>query len=99
MILALLAVVFWVYSVIDCAVQPPIRHRGVPKPAWVVIVLLLPVIGGILWFALGRVRRRALLTAAPDDDAAFLRRLEEDLARLDHEKTDDDDGPAPRGRV
>jgi cbb3-type cytochrome oxidase subunit 3 len=125
LILALLAVVFWVYSVIDCAVQPPFRHRGVRKGAWVAIVILLPVVGGVLWFVLGRGRRDALAAAAPDDDPEFLRRLgsqsdqderirrlEEDLARLDGEEpgegTDaahrrapdaDDDGSAPHGRV
>ncbi|MEN2740426.1 PLD nuclease N-terminal domain-containing protein [Microbacterium sp. X-17] len=97
-ILALLATVFWVYSVIDCIVQPALRHRGVGKVAWVFIVLLLPVIGGILWFTLGRASRRAMEASAPDDDPEFLRRigtvsdqderirrLEEDLARLDGE--------------
>lgn len=99
-----LAAVFWVFSVVDCAVQPATRHRGVPKPTWIAIVVLLPVIGGILWFVIGRRRandpgpRRVI---APDDDPAFLRsiskteqdarirQLEEDLARLDEET----DGP------
>jgi uncharacterized small protein (DUF1192 family) len=99
LILALLAVIFWVYSAIDCIVQPAIRHRGVRKGVWVVIVLLLPVLGGILWFTVGRASRRSM--SAPDDDPEFLqrlgsmstseqderiRRLEEDLARLDGEE-------------
>jgi len=122
LVLGLLAVLFWVYSVIDCAVQPPLRHRGVRKPAWIVIVLLIPVIGGVLWFVVGRARKHDMVQSAPDDDPEFLRRLgdisdqderirrlEEDLARLDgeddgpdaaHRRTrDDDDGSAPRGRA
>lgn len=105
-----LAAVFWVYSIVDCAVQPPTRHRGVRKAAWIAIVLLLPVIGGILWFTIGRRRandRGAMRVVAPDDDPEFLRsiskteqdarirRLEEELARLDDE-SDDGSSTDPR---
>jgi len=98
LILVLVAVVFWVYSIVDCALQGPERHRGVSKAAWMLIVILLPVVGGILWFAVGRVSRRAIAArVAPDDDPAFLRslstkeqderirQLEEELAKLDAE--------------
>ncbi len=94
---ALVAAAFWVYSIVDCAVQPPIRHRGVGKPVWILIVILFPVLGGILWFAVGRVRASAIqVPRAPDDDPEFLgrigsisdqderiRRLEVVLAQLD----------------
>lgn len=101
-----LAAVFWVFSIVDCAVQPATRHRGVSKPAWIAIVVLIPVLGGILWFTIGRRRANdqgAIRTVAPDDDPEFLhhigkydqdariRRLEEELARLEDET---DDGPA-----
>lgn len=69
------AVMFWVVSVVDCAVQPAYRHRGVSKAAWIAIVVLLPVIGGILWFWLGRTRASAVRTGAPDDDTEFLSSL------------------------
>lgn len=105
-----LALIFWVFSIVDCAVQPATRHRGVPKAAWIAIVVLMPVLGGILWFALGRRRvgdQGGLRQVAPDDDPEFLRgiskneqderirRLEEELARLD----DESDGPAPDARA
>lgn len=99
LIVALLAVVFWVFSVVDCAAQPAIRHRGVNKPVWILIVILLPVVGGLLWFAVGRVRGVEIsIPDAPDDDPAFLgslqlsaqderiRQLEEELAKLDAEE-------------
>ncbi len=97
-----LAVVFWVFSVVDCAVQPATRHRGVSKRAWLAIVILLPVLGGVLWFLLGRSRGGPVVASAPqapDDDPAFLRslgsrseqdariaELEAELARLDEEE-------------
>lgn len=107
LIVALVAAVFWVYTIVDCAVQPPSRHRGVSKPVWIVIVVLLPVLGGIMWLVLGRTRKSAVVTRrAPDDDPEFLgrigtisdqderiRRLEEELAQLDAEA--DDPRPAP----
>jgi len=102
LIMALVATAFWVFTIVDCAVQPAIRHRGVPKPVWLLIVVLLPVLGGILWFVVGRSRETAAaLRRAPDDDPEFLgkigtisdqderiRRLEEELAQLDAEGDD-----------
>ncbi|MFJ6653685.1 PLDc N-terminal domain-containing protein [Microbacterium sp. NPDC091313] len=100
LILALVGTAFWVYSIVDCAIQPSTRHRGVGKPAWLAIVILVPVLGGVLWFVVGRGRPSpaAPLRRAPDDDPEFLgrvrissdqderiRRLEEELAQLDAE--------------
>jgi len=77
LVLALVATAFWVYTIVDCAVQPASRHRGVSKPAWMVIVIVLPVLGGILWFFIGRGRRgdAVVLRRAPDDDPEFLGRM------------------------
>jgi hypothetical protein len=102
LILALVAAAFWVFTIVDCALQPATRHRGVSKPVWVLIVVLLPVLGGILWLLIGRSRHTGKLIArAPDDDPEFLerigtvsdqderiRRLEEELAQLDAEDDD-----------
>ena len=102
LILGLVAIAFWVFTIVDCAVQPPMRHRGVSKPVWILIVVLIPVLGGILWLVVGRVRASAVSTRrAPDDDPEFLgrigtisdqderiRRLEEELAQLDSEADD-----------
>ena len=102
LILALVGTAFWVYSIVDCALQPPTRHRGVSKGAWIAIVVLLPVLGGLLWFVVGRGRATTIAARrAPDDDPEFLgrigtisdqderiRRLEEELAQLDAEGED-----------
>lgn len=104
-----LAAVFWIFSIVDCSFQPATRHRGVSKGAWIAIVVLIPVIGGILWFTIGRSRggRGEPERFVPlDDDPAHLRRisdaeqdrrireLEEELARLD----DPREGDAPGDR-
>jgi hypothetical protein len=102
LILALVLTAFWVYTIVDCSVQPANRHRGVSKPIWILIVVLLPVLGGLLWLTVGRVRRSTIIARrAPDDDPEFLekigtlsdqderiRRLEEELALLDAEDDD-----------
>lgn len=112
LIIVIAAIVFTVFSIIDCALQPATRHRGVSKPVWIVITIV-PVIGGILWFVLGRSRGPASSFAvpdAPDDDPSFLRdvraseaderirRLEEELRRLDEEdgRGPDDEGDPGR---
>lgn len=101
-IVGFVALVFWVFAIVDVSVQHPSRHRGVSKPVWVLLVVLIPVLGGLLWFVVGRTRKSTAATRnAPDDDPEFLgrlgsisdqderiRRLEEELAQLDAEADD-----------
>ncbi|HEY0373266.1 MAG TPA: PLDc N-terminal domain-containing protein [Amnibacterium sp.] len=64
-------VVFTIFALVDCALTERARVRGISKPLWLLVVLLLPVLGGVLWFLIGRgpLRRRFL---PPDDDPSFL---------------------------
>ncbi|HEU5223889.1 MAG TPA: PLD nuclease N-terminal domain-containing protein [Candidatus Lumbricidophila sp.] len=81
--LVVAAVVFVVYAIVDCAFFDRSRVRAVSKPVWILLILLVPVVGGLLWFFVGRGRRgpigRAGRTSAPDDDPAFLSRIGSDL--------------------
>lgn len=68
------AVAFVVYALVDCLFTESYRFRALNKAAWAAIIVVLPVIGAILWFLLGR-RSRSLgrrRTIAPDDDPDFL---------------------------
>ncbi|NYE95537.1 hypothetical protein FHU41_001787 [Psychromicrobium silvestre] len=79
------------YTLIDCLRSEGSSVRTLPKVAWVLLIIFLPLIGVVLWFALGRPQYgngnaarqvpRAHPTApmAPDDDPEFLRNL--DVAR------------------
>lgn len=101
-IVGFVALLFWVFAIVDVSVQPATRHRGVSKPVWILLVVVLPVLGGLLWFVVGRTRKSAVVARrAPDDDPEFLgrigsisdqderiRRLEEELALLDSEDDD-----------
>ncbi|UOE43796.1 PLD nuclease N-terminal domain-containing protein [Agromyces larvae] len=106
--LAVAAAVFMVYSVVDCALFDRTRIRGVARGWWILIIVFVPVIGGILWFWIGRgpaarVGGHRGGPIAPDDDPDFLRRLERDAAqderirRLEQELAElDDDASGPR---
>lgn len=107
-ILGVAAVVFTIYSAVDCALFDRSRIRGLPRGWWIVVILLVPIIGGLLWFLVGRGRairvgRVFPHAAAPDDDPEFLRRLradaehEERIRRLEQELAElDDDTPTDR---
>ena len=96
-----IALALAIFTFIDVALTEGRRVRGVPKGFWFFIALL-PFLGTILWFAVGKEPARATTYLAPDDDPSFLktirrdeeqderiRKLEEELAQLD---SDDDSG-------
>ncbi|MFI6502236.1 PLDc N-terminal domain-containing protein [Nonomuraea typhae] len=88
--LAVLA--FWLYSLFDVITTPEDEVRNVPKTLWVLVIILVPVVGGLLWFLLGRPARggagepmggpqrpfqpRPAPPKGPEDDPEFLRNLD-----------------------
>lgn len=68
-----IAVAFTLYSLVDAAMTDHLRARGVPKPVWIVLIVVLPVIGGLLWMFIGKgaIPSTAQAPAAPDDDPRF----------------------------
>ena len=73
----LIAVGLYIYFIIDVARTPRGEMRSLPKAVWLLVVVVLPLLGGALWLALGRtwrlrMRARAL---APDDDPRMLRQI------------------------
>lgn len=102
MVLGFVVLLVWVYSIITCVLTPEHQVRGLPKWAWLVLVVLLPVLGSVLWLGVGRYGSPRLPHAravrpAPRTYQAMtaderIRRMEEDLARLDGE------GEQGRGR-
>jgi hypothetical protein len=74
--------VVFVYGLIDVIRTDPRQTKGISKPAWIVVQIVLPVIGAILWFLIGRPRGTDSAPVsyshpvAPDDDPDFLRNLE-----------------------
>jgi hypothetical protein len=97
----------YIASIIDVIRTPSAESRRLPRFVWLLIVVVIPVIGGVLWGLLGRVwpqrGRRRKQISSPDDDAKFLRQLDEEAwKRKMRERRDegedkgrDDDSPEP----
>jgi hypothetical protein len=80
---------FTVFVTVFAASAKKNEVRNLPKWAWIVICLFVPIIGGLLYLVLGRPaggpknRFGKTKIVAPDDDPAFLRDLSD---KLDKEK-------------
>lgn len=72
-----IAVAFTLYSLVDAAMTDQSRARGVSKPVWIVLIVVLPVIGAALWMFIGKgsaaTAEAARTAVAPDDDPRFSR--------------------------
>ncbi|WP_350347707.1 PLDc N-terminal domain-containing protein [Agromyces sp. G08B096] len=100
-VLSLLLIVVVVVALIDIITRGDWQVKHLPKFAWILLVVLLPLIGSILWFTIGRdwegggVRlprpQRRPATDAPAPAAHVrtypvdTRSTEEQLADLDRE--------------
>jgi len=83
----LLVLALWIYAFVDCLNTPEEDVRGMPKLAWVFVILLFGevLVGPVAWLIAGRPRRTgAEETAAPgqwiapDDNPEFLKSLNKD---------------------
>jgi Phospholipase_D-nuclease N-terminal len=77
-IVVLLTVGVTIYALVDCLRSTDVEVRVLPRPAWALIALLVPLLGGIAYLVLGRQRApvHAGRIVAPDDDPDFLRSLD-----------------------
>lgn len=85
--LVLVGVAVIVYALIDCIMTKAYEVRSISKPAWLLTIILVPLVGAGLWFLFGRPRSNGRPAkrnqkpaprhpTAPDDDPQFLRNLE-----------------------
>lgn len=74
--LLLIGLVVEIAAIVSCALTPEQQVRGIPKPLWLIVMLIFPILGAVLWFAFGRDRSApAVRRVGPDDDPEFLRSL------------------------
>lgn len=76
-------IIFGIFTTVYAASADPKQVRVLPKVAWVLMCLFIPIIGGLLYIMIGRPidgdqgqgakRARPI---APDDDADFLADLD-----------------------
>ena len=94
--ISLLVIGVMIFSLVDIIRRDDHQVKHLPKTMWVIIVILLPIIGSVLWFTLGRVYpedgprmpRPAARTMAPPPPAPVRRderTTEQQLADLERE--------------
>ncbi|MEX2290763.1 MAG: PLDc N-terminal domain-containing protein [Mycobacteriales bacterium] len=95
---ALVTLALLVYCAVDVVSTPAEAVRTLPKPLWLLVVVLLPLVGSAAWLLAGRPPRGTPATPAeparraPDDDENFLRELRrraEDQRRRARDPRDD----------
>jgi hypothetical protein len=88
---------FTVFVTVFAASAKKNEVRNLPKWAWIVICLFVPVVGGLLYLVLGRPiggpknRFGKTKIVAPDDDPTFLRDLSEKLEKEKPEAKEPED--------
>lgn len=87
-----------VFCLIDCIQSPPHQIRNLDKVVWILLIVFIPIIGGVAWLVAGRPQRAPSQqqwrmgngfseagrprSTSPDDDPAFLRSI-----NTEHEAT------------
>lgn len=75
-----------IYALVDCAQRPSYQLRTLPKPIWLLLIVLLPLLGSLAYLLLGRdpgglgyaiAKGPRDAPSGPDDDEAYLRSLRE----------------------
>ncbi|MEN0129428.1 MAG: PLD nuclease N-terminal domain-containing protein [Brevundimonas sp.] len=83
----LLVIGLVVYAAIGIVRSEPAERLNVPRPLWLLVVVLFPVIGAVVWIVVSTTHRAskprtiAHGPSAPDDDEEFLWRLDEERRR------------------
>ncbi|MCT1776783.1 PLD nuclease N-terminal domain-containing protein [Brachybacterium sp. p3-SID957] len=95
---AILSIALAIFALADCVQTQDDEVRGLPKWAWIVLIVLIPWVGPITWLLVGKDRTdgtgrgpgrggpRRSGPIAPDEDPDFLRKLDEDIRRERREK-------------
>ncbi len=90
LILVLAYVALTVYALADVANTPESRAKGLPKIVWLLVIVFVPFLGALVWLLLGKGggndpraprnprTRGPQRPIAPDDDPAFLAKLDQE---------------------
>lgn len=68
---AVVVFILWAYCLVDAITTDQSRIRHLPKVAWIVLVLLFPLVGSIAWLVAGRPTTPARLTREQGGAAGF----------------------------
>lgn len=87
--LIIVSVGVMIYALIEAISTPSDRTRIMPKGVWIIVIILIPLVGGVLWLLFGNENSYLASTkegfkktsgparpTTPDDDDEFLRSLD-----------------------
>jgi len=60
---------FWIWALLDCIATDSSMCRNLPKPVWIILVLILPDIGALAWLLLGRPEKASWRPGSTDYSA------------------------------
>jgi hypothetical protein len=70
LLLDLATLALLVYCLIDCIQTDSSLVRNLPKPFWLVLIVVVPLVGGIAWLVAGRPENAAARTRRPSGPVA-----------------------------
>ncbi|MEV0385234.1 PLDc N-terminal domain-containing protein [Nonomuraea sp. NPDC050643] len=56
-VMGLVTLALWLYCLFDVITTPEALCRNLPKLGWLVVVVILPLLGSLLWLVAGRPQR------------------------------------------
>jgi quinol-cytochrome oxidoreductase complex cytochrome b subunit len=90
---AIIWVVVTVFATVYAAATPGKEMRVLGKVSWLLLILFVPLIGAVLYFAIGRpvggTGEKRSRNLAPDDDPEFLRKLRESIEKEQNDDTNE----------
>jgi hypothetical protein len=51
-LISVLCLIMWIVALVDC-----LKSSGPNKLVWILVIILLPFLGSILWFVIGKSSR------------------------------------------
>lgn len=97
----IIAVALAIYALIDLAGTPRNRVPGFSRLGWAFVIVIAPVLGPLAWIIARRpapagqhpdaprAARRPMPPKGPEDDPAFLKRLDDEAWRLRQQRRRD----------
>jgi hypothetical protein len=65
-LVAIALFMFWIWALLDCIATDSSMCRNLPKTFWIILILILPDIGALVWVLLGRPERASWRPGSTD---------------------------------
>jgi len=73
----IIVLALWIFSIVDVIRSDGSQVRNLPKRTWLPIVVLVPIVGSVMWFGIGRPLTSAGMTIGHSITDRFLRRSQQ----------------------